>query len=169
MSAANASLREVRPALVIEQIEDAIVARLREELSGSVKVEHFPADPAKFDFANLPAAALVHYVGSKYASREGPAKTDQRRRPEFAVVLLTKSLRGQGGAYHHLEDIRLALQGDSFAGAGPAEIVRDELQSEQDGVWRWWVQVALPVPAVARRRQPPAPLMRPVVHTGEES
>lgn len=163
----SVSLREVRPPLSIERIEDAIIERLKAELSGQVKVEAFPNDPAKFDFANLPAAALVHYVGSKYAQREGPVKTDQRRRPEFAIVLLARSLRGQGGAYTHLEDIRLAVQGDSFAGAGPAEIVRDELQGEQDGVWRWWVQIALPLPAVARHRDRPAPLMRPVVHSGE--
>lgn len=167
MSVADVSLREVRPPLVIEQIEDAIVERLKIELSGSVKVEPFPNDPTKYDFANLPAAALVHYVGSKYAPREGPVKTDQRRRPEFAIVLLARSLRGQGGAYMHLEDIRLALQGGSFAGTGPAEIVRDELRDEHDGVWRWWVQIALPMPAVARHRQNPAPLMRPIVHSGE--
>lgn len=162
------SLREVRSPLVIEQIEEAIVERLKAELSGQVKVAAFPNDPAKFDFANLPAAALVHYVGSKYAAREGPVKTDQRRRPEFAIVLLTRSLRGRGGAYMHLEDVRLALQGDSFAGAGPAEIVRDELQGEQDGVWRWWMQVALALPAVARHRDGPAPLMRPIIHTGDD-
>lgn len=167
MDVTTTSLRDVRPPLVIEQVEAAIVSRLKEELSGSVKVETFPNDPAKFDFANLPAAALVHYVGSKYARREGPVKTDQDRRVEFAIVLLARSLRGQGGAYMHLEDIRLALQGDSFAGAGPAEIVRDELQSETDSVWRWWVQIALPLPAVARHRNRPAPLMRPIVHSGE--
>lgn len=163
----NVSLREVRPALVLEQIEDAIIARLKEELSGSVKVVSFPNDPAKFDFANLPAAALVHYVGSKYAPREGPARIDQRRRVEYAIVLFARSLRGQGGAYTYLEDLRLALQGDSFAGAGPAEIVRDELQSEHDGVWRWWMQIALAVPAVGRPRHPQAPLMRPIIHSGE--
>lgn len=167
MEAATVSLRAVRPALAIEQVEAAIVERLKVELAGSVKVEAFPNEPDKFDFANLSAAALIHYVGSKYAPRQGPAKTDQRRTQQFAIVLLARSLRGQGGAYMHLEDIRLALQGDSFAGAGPAEIVRDELQSENDGVWRWWVQIALPMPAVARERQNPAPLMRPIIHSGE--
>lgn len=162
------SIREIRPPLVIEQIETAILERLKAELSGQVRVDAFPNDPAKYDFANLPAAALVHYVGSKYAPREGPVRTDQRRKQQFAIVLLARSLRGQGGAYMHLEDIRLALQGSSFAGAGPAEIVRDELQSEQDGVWRWWVEIAIPVPAVARQRQPQAPLMRPIVHSGEK-
>lgn len=163
MNAAAANLRHVRPPLVIEQVEDAIVGRLKDELSGSVKVEAFPADPAKYDFANLSAAALVHYVGSQYQGAKGPVKIDQARRMQFAVVLLTRSLRGQNGAYMHLEDIRLGLQGAAFAGAGPAEIVRDELQSEHDGVWRWWVQIALPTPAVARDRRQPSPLMRPVV------
>lgn len=150
MSLSDTNLREVRPPLVIEQVENAIVERLKADLSGAVKVEPFPADPAKYDFANLPAAALVHYVGSQYANPKGPARSDQARRMQFAIILMARSLRGQGGAYTHLEDIRLALQGSAFAGAGPAEIVRDELQSEQDGVWRWWLQITLPAPAVAR-------------------
>lgn len=165
MSPADASLRDVRPPLILEQVEDAIVDRLKAELPGSVKVEAFPEDPASYDFANLNAAALIHYVGSSYGDREGPVRSDQSRRMQFAVVLLTRSLRGQGGAYTYLEDVRLALQGSVFAGAGPASIVRDELQNETNGEWRWWLQIALPVPAVVRRRENPAPLMRPIVHS----
>lgn len=157
------TLRHVRPPLVIEQVEAALVAHLREQVSGRCKVEEFPNDPAKYDFSNLPAALLVHYAGSQYSGAKGPANTAQARRMQFALVLLSRSLRGEGGAYNHLEDIRLAIQGRAFAGAGPVEIVRDTLENEDDGVWRWQIVIALPVPAVARNYQTPAPLMRPAI------
>lgn len=157
------SLRQVRPPLIIEQVEDALLAHLLEQVSGQCKVEVFPNDPVKYDFSNFPAALLIHYAGSQYQAAKGPANTAQARRMQFALVLLCRSLRGQGGAYSHLEDLRLAVQGKAFAGAGPAEIVRDTLEGEQDGVWRWQVVIALTIPAVARNYQTPAALMRPAI------
>lgn len=168
MDAASISHRRMRAPLVIEQIEDAIILRLKAALSGSVKVEPWPNEPVEYDFANLDAAALVHYVGSKYADRDGPARKDQRRTVEFAVVIYVRSLRGQGGAYDLVEDARLALQGSTFAGAGPALMLRDDMQAEAEGIWRWWVQIALPMPAVARDRVAPAALMRPITHVNTQ-
>ena len=155
--------RDVRSALVIEQVEDAILAKLKENIGGAVKVEAFPDNPDRYDFANLPAALLIHSSGSQFSGREGPANKAQSRRMQFALFLLCRSLRGQGGAYNHLEDIRLALQGHAFAGAGPAEIVRDALDDQRDGIWRWQILIALNIPAVARHGQTPVPLMRPAI------
>lgn len=157
------SLRLVRPPLVIEQVEDALLAALKLDVSGQCKVEAFPNDPKLYDFSGLPAALLVHYAGSRYADPKGPANTAQGRTMEFALVLLVRSLRDEGGAYNHLEDVRLSVQGRSFAGAGPAVITQDRLMEEKDGVWRWEVRIALKIPAVARSIQQPAPLMRPAL------
>jgi hypothetical protein len=157
----DTSLRTIRPASVIEQVEDALLTVMTENVSGQCKVEVFPNNPAQYDFAGLPAALLIHYAGSRFAPPKGPANTNQARAMEFSLVLLVRSLRGEGGAYDHLEDIRLAIQGRSFAGAGPATLTRDQLDEEKDGVWRWEIRVSLPIPAVARNYQTPAPLMRP--------
>lgn len=161
----DTTLHNVRAPLVIEQVEDAILAVLRENVSGQCKVEAFPNDPKRYDFANLPAALLIHYAGSRYSPAKGPANTTQARGMEFSLVLLCRSLRGEGGAYNHLEDIRLAVQGRAFAGAGPAAISRDQLIEENDGVWRWEIRMMLPIPAVARNYQSPAALMRPAFST----
>lgn len=155
--------RTARPPLIIEQVEDALVEHLKASVSGQCKVEAFPDDPAKYDFANLPAALLIHYAGSQYQSAKGPANKSQARRMSFALVLLCRSLRGEGGAYGHLEDVRLAVQGATFAGAGPAEITRDALDDERDGVWRWTITIAMPIPAVARDMPKPSALMRPMI------
>lgn len=159
----NDSIRHTRQPAAIQQVEDALLAHLKASVSGRCKVEAFPNKPGEYDFANLPAALLIHYAGSQYSGAKGPASSAQTRRMQFALFLLCRSLRGQGGAYDHLEDIRLALQGEAFAGAGPAEILRDALDEEQDGVWRWQMVIALPMPAVPRRYQTPAPLMRPAI------
>ncbi len=75
--------RTARPPLIIEQVEDALVEHLRVSVSGQCKVEAFPDDPAKYDFANLPAALLIHYAGSQYQSAKGPAN----QKPGAADVL----------------------------------------------------------------------------------
>lgn len=159
------SLRTVRDPSFIEKVDTALETVLKENVSGQCLVAVFPNDPKLFDFANLPAALLIHYAGSRFAQPKGPANTAQARSMEWALVLLCRSLRGEGGAYLHLEDIRLAVQGRAFAGAGPAFMTRDQLIEEKDGVWRWEIRIALPAPAVARNYQTPAPLMRPAIST----
>jgi hypothetical protein len=159
------SVINARPASYLELVEDAIVTALKAGVEGSVKVENFPADVKTYDFTGLKAAALVHYKGSKFSERNGPVNPNQGRRMNFAIVLLARVLRGHGGAYHALEDIRLALQGNAFQGAGPAEIVSDGLISEHQGQWRWEIVIGLNAPAVARVRQQPAPLLNPVTQT----
>ncbi len=150
-----------RPQSVIALIEQALEDHLKTSVSGQCLVRSFPADPGQFDFSNLPAALLIHYGGSRYAEPHGPANTTQARSMEFVLVLLCRSLREEGGAYRHLEDIRLAVQGRPFAGSGPARIVRDALDSEQAGVWRWSITIQLPIPAVARSLPPT--LLRPMI------
>lgn len=149
----------------LEMVEDAILAELKAGVSGSVKVEPFPADPETFDFAGLDRAVLVHYAGARFEARNGKPTPNQIQALEFALVLLARDLRGHAGAYQALHDIRLAIQGVPFVGAGPAEIISQELVSEGKGVWRFDTRIRLNAPAVARDRQPPAPLMRPATIT----
>lgn len=165
MSDPSIAIKHVRQPSYIEQAEAEIVETLKQSVDGSVKVQSFPSDITTFDFAGLKAAALIHYSGSNFMGRKGPANTAQAQRMNFSIVLLIRALKGVGGAYQTLEDIRLALQGESFNGAGPVEIVSDRLVSEVEGQWRFEITIGLDAPAVARERQAPASLMRPA--TGE--
>jgi hypothetical protein len=72
----------------------------------------------------------------------------------FAVLLYVRSLRGEGGAYEVLEAIRRALQNRRFAGGGPARITADQLAGEEGGVWRWELEISVPVLAVAAHVAP---------------
>lgn len=159
----DANLLTIREPSFIETVEVALETTLKELISGQCKVEVFPNDPKLYDFDNLPAALLIHYAGSRFAAPKGPANTAQARTMEWSLVLLVRSLRGEGGAYSHLEDIRLAVQGRAFAGAGPAILNRDQLVDEAKGVWRWEIRIALAAPAVARHYQ--SPLTRPAFVT----
>lgn len=155
-----AALIHAREPSIIERVEDAIVLSLKDGLSGTVKVEPFPADPKTYNF-QADAACLVHFSGGRFSPPNGPVNSNQPRSFEFALVLLARSLRGQGGAYQHLEDIRLAVQGRAFAGVGPAAITRQALDDEKDGVWRFLTSITLSAIAVNRVYQQPAALMRP--------
>lgn len=154
-------LKKVSAPSQIEKIECALVEHLKENVAGSVKVDPFPADPGKYDFAGLDAAILVHYSGSRFSPREGPTNPNQTRRMNFALVVLVRALTGEHGSYRILEDVRQAVQGEVFAGAGPAEIESDTLIEESQGLWRWETIVGLNTPAVARDRRNPTALMRP--------
>lgn len=155
-------LKTSRAPSYLEQVEDALIVALKEGVDGRVKVDSFPADVLTYDFAGLDAAALVHYKGSNFTGREGPTTPNQKRRMNYAIVLLARTLRQPDGAYHALEDIRLALQGVAFVGAGPAEIVSDALVAEVHGQWRWEIVIGLNAPAVARDRRPASAIMRPI-------
>lgn len=148
---------------VVETIEAAIVAQLKAKLGPAPRIEPFPDDPAAFDLASTERAVLVHYTGSRFEAAEGVGGGAQVRRPSFAVHVYVRSLRGEGGGYRLLEDVRLALQampatGDPSAGQGLA-IVRDELAEQHGGLWHWLLEVRALVRSVPRRPMVPAPMV----------
>ena len=147
----------------IETIEAAIVAHLKGKLGPAPRIEPFPDNPAAFDLASTERAVLVHYTGSRFEAAEGVGGGAQVRRPGFAVHVYVRSLRGEGGGYRLLEDVRLALQavpatGDPAAGQGLA-IVRDELAEQDGGLWHWLLEVRALVRSVPRRPVAPAPMV----------
>ena len=158
----NAPVRKtVRPPTIIEKVENALLDQLAGKLNekgrrvgGSiplwVDVEAWPEDPKDFDFSGKQGALLIHYSGSRFAEPEG-LSTNQTRAMSWSMVLMTRSLNGEKGAYAVLEDIRQALQGFGAEGGGPIRMVSDELTAEQEGVWEWRIVVALPIAAVAKR------------------
>lgn len=146
-----------QPAGVVGAIEARILALLAAGLGTSWRIEPFPAEPEAFDLASAAHIALVHYTGSRYDRPEGLGGGGQVRRPVFAVHLYLRDLRGEGGSYRAIEDVRLALEGaPAVPGAGGVglEITRDELVEQSGGVWHWLVEVRALVRAVPRPAPP---------------
>lgn len=141
----------------IEAIETEMLARLKEKLPRTIsRIDSFPDDPDAYDFPERESAAVfLRFDGSDYAGTSGSpgAAYAPSRTMTFEAVLLVRSLRGADGgrigAYDALEAIRLALQGQSFAG-GTAMVPRGEkLHEQRGGVWRWAMRFSTQIPAVA--------------------
>lgn len=162
-------IKHVRPANQLERIEDALIKQLEEFVSKLVKIESYPGDPNTYDFAGLECAILVHYRGSKYKAVEEVGNSSQKRRVNFSLVLFSRTLRDQTGIYQTLEDMRLAIQGQSFEGSSAVEIVSDALIREIKGQWQWEIVIGLNIPAVARAYQHPANLISKVQTTQRDA
>ncbi|MDR6952675.1 hypothetical protein J2X65_002034 [Ancylobacter sp. 3268] len=140
-----------------QQIEDAIVVRLKDRLPRAItRIEAFPDDPSQYDFPDRDAAAcFVRYDSSSYAGQAGaPVQAYAPMRTlTFAISLLVRSMRrsdlGAVGAHDALDDIRLALQGQSFAGATAMVPISDQLEEQKGSVWRWGFRFSCKAPAVA--------------------
>ncbi len=161
MNAEALSLRQTRTRTLIAMLEEALIEELNRHIPVWVDIEPWPENTDTFDFANRKGALLIHYAGSRYANPQGQS-SNQKRAVSFALVLKTRSLKGEYGAYDVLEDIRQCLQGLSLEGSGPLRMVSDDLVSEAEGVWQWQIIIALPADAVARRHPRNAAGVRPV-------
>lgn len=164
----EASFHRSRERGILTKVEDALISALNQDTPTWLDIERWPENPRDYDFAGKGGVVLVHYAGSRYADPDG-LSLNQARAMSWALVVKTRSLDGERGAYDVLEDIRQSLQGLSIEGGGPIRMVRDDLVSEVDGVWQWEIIVALPIPAVARRRPAPAALFKPVTQTSNNA
>ncbi len=147
-----------RPALSpIDAVCDAAVMRLKERLPGGVVVEHFPDKPEEYDFEGYDAAALVIYDKSTFGKEGLVGAQGTREEVRLVVVLLVRSLRGPGGAYRLLFDIRSALHGVSLAGMTGLRPVEVDLERQNENVFQYSVAfegaiVAVPTPGVVLPR-----------------
>jgi hypothetical protein len=138
---------------MLNQICDAAVERLKAGLSNRVRVEHFPDAPEEFDFEGDDAAALVLWNGDQFDQAGHRGEQGSRATVQLSVVLLVRSLRGTGGAYDLLEQIRLALQGESLAGSTALRPLRRELERQDNNIfqYRFDFEAGLVTPGAARR------------------
>jgi len=150
---------------MIEDIEKAIVARLKERLPGRVsRIELFPDKPDNYDFpAAEQAAALVRFSGADFAPDDDAFRSTYAPREglKFQVVFLVRALRrsdsGPISAYELKGEIRRALHGRSFCGTTPFRPRRFWLDGEHDGVWRWVWEFTASLPSVAEVPNDPDP------------
>ena len=129
------------PASEIERAEIAIVDHLKARLGASVKIEPQPDDPERFDFAGASSAVLVHFAQSTPSGASSGNRVKLAGMVGFAVIVLSRSLRGQGGGYRLLETVEQALAGADIAGLREIHVKRSRLDMQAGGTWRWVVEV----------------------------
>ncbi|HYH17503.1 MAG TPA: Gp37 family protein [Azospirillum sp.] len=126
---------------MILDLETAIVGRLTDVLK-DIRVEAYPEDPAGYALKHPRGAVLVGYGRSAYGKPEALDVIAQERRLEFDVTILARNLRQHGGAYGHLDAVRVALTGWRPTGARKLYPVRDRFLGVRDGVWRYAITFA---------------------------
>lgn len=140
----------VLPVTRLDALTDAVVERLRRKLPPRVHIARFPDKPAEFDFQGYEAAVLVICVAGAFAAAPVGARVALRETVTVRAPILVRSLDGALGAPSLIEDVRLALQGASLAGATAMLPLRWSLDDTSDGeVWRFDFEFETTLPALS--------------------
>jgi hypothetical protein len=145
-------------AIDIATIEDAIVTRLRAQIS-SIEIAHYPDRPESWRLTHRVGAALVMYKGAEYGGLLDTAAVIQERKLEFEIALMVRDLGWavggdasgpSPGAYALIESIRTALTGYLVPGCRKMYPVREKFvkRDKQGGVWTYASTFALSTVAV---------------------
>lgn len=132
--------------MVIQSIEDAIIARLKSQLS-ALQIQGFSLKAVEFAMKHPVGAILVNYQGSKYNTIKTANRVYQERWLSFAIFLLIKNLRIQdgapAGAYDYIDTILTALTGYKIANCSKICPVTDEFKDEDAGLWQYGLLIKL--------------------------
>ena len=140
----------VLPVSRLEVLTRAVVDRLAQKLPPRVHVARFPDKPAEFDFQGYDAAVLAIVTGGAFGQAPVAARAALRETVTVKTPILVRSLDGALGAPSLIEDVRLALQGVSLAGATAMQPLRWALDETSDGeVWRFDFEFETTLPAVS--------------------
>lgn len=126
----------------IQDIETAVIARLRAQLPG-VPVMPFANNPLAHKNLQGPALALVSYRGSKLGHPSKGEQLVQERKLYFQVAILASALRDKPvDTYAMMDGVYAALLGFEPAGCDAIWIERDEFDDQREGVWQYVVLFA---------------------------
>src|SRR6266481_1931121 len=149
-------------AIDIATIEDAIVTRLRSQIS-SIEIAHYPDRPETWRMTHRVGAALVMYKGAHYGDLLDTAATIQQRKLEFEISIMMRDLGwtvGSPGAYTIIEAIRTALTGYQVPGCRKMYPVSEKFvkRDKQGGVWTYASTFAVSTVAVEAAQPDDFPL-----------
>ncbi|KAA6404488.1 Gp37 family protein [Candidatus Tokpelaia sp.] len=146
----------LEPRNQLDRLQQAILARLVEKMPGRIThIAAFDEEAQKFDFQGLQGALFVKYEGSSFTGDDtSPMRIYAPARVlTWSIYVLVRSLKGAQdgfiGANEVLEEVRRALQGQSFCGATPCKVLSDRLDAQIEGGWRFVMQFSNSCPAPA--------------------
>ena len=125
--------------MTTEQIEDAIVSRLKSSIP-DLEVSPFPERPDEYGLIHPVGAVLVQYRGSEYSEPASLGTITQTRTMEFVVLLAVRHLRSHQGAYAYLDSIRGSLTGYVIPPLSKMFAVREAFLAEKGGIWWYAVE-----------------------------
>lgn len=135
-------MSDAAPRATIRALEEGIVARLDEELSG-LAIEALPDDPQAYRLRHQRGALLVGYRGAEYTEDLSlDEDVAQRRTLHFDVLVLARALHNHAGAYAHLEAVRAVLVGYAVEGFDQLVARGEQFLGHSDGVWTFSLTLA---------------------------
>ena len=117
-----------------EAFEAAIIARI---VLLNIDAIPYPELPKNYYPENDPGEVLVRYEGRKILERDTTGQTNKVKL--FAeVVIVSRELRGENGAYSWLQQIYKTLEGFTLDGAAsPLNLEAESFMDETDGIWQY--------------------------------
>ena len=123
---------------MINEIENAIVARLASQISGA-DIRAFPESAD--EFSRLPLGRpriFVAYAGSAFSEPTNKDVIIQEQLLEFEITVQMRNLREHNGAYSFLESVYSALSGFSPKSDSKVMYVTAErLVNFENNIWTW--------------------------------
>lgn len=132
----------------IEALENKIIEKLKGKLT-DLLVDAFPEKPQDFVFTHPKGAVLVHYQGGSYGNIECVGAVFQNKKMEFAITLVTRSLRTKNsGAYELLDEVKSILTGFQIDGCSKMHPTKEGFLSESNGVWQYSINFEFTTPSI---------------------
>ena len=117
---------------------EAFEAAIIEQISAqNLSVIAYPENPKNYYPENDAGDVLVRYEGRKILERD--LANGRNKVKLFAeVVIVSRQLRGETGAFVWLQQIYKALEGFTLLGsAGPLNLEAESYMDENDGIWQY--------------------------------
>lgn len=156
-----------RSAPQILRMIEALVALIDAGTDQRFAVAAMPDKPSDFDLSGRDGAVLIQYERSRFETSTVVDHIPQHRVVSFALIVLVRSLNGEGGSYRALSNVLQAVAGQRIVGSTPLELVEELLDEEREGLWRWIIRCTCIVPYVARQTpNPPSYMTAPIISGG---
>lgn len=121
----------------IQTVENAMIQKMKTDIP-ELKVEGFPEKPDTYNFIHPKGVILVHYQGYQSSETKSTNKINQEETNTFNIVLMTRSLRGNGGAYSFIERIKKSIVGfKPHVGASKIYSIKGGFTDQTAGVWTY--------------------------------
>lgn len=117
-----------------EQLETALITELG---TLGLTALPYPENPEKYYPEADPGEVLVRYEGRKVIDRDISGQLSRVK--HFAeIVVVSRQVRDEGGAYEWLEKIYRSLEGFTLPGASePLWFEVESFMTEKDGLWQF--------------------------------
>lgn len=120
----------------INDFEKAIIDKLKDNIT-DVAIEAYPDNPDTYKLIHPKGAILVHYSGSKFMPSLYDEVIIQQRKLTYDIIILAKSLRGNGSIYETMDKVRETLTGFKYQDAIKMYPIDEEYIHQENGLWQY--------------------------------